>query len=131
MARNSNISSRAVAVRLMAAGLCGAAGVTCAAWAAHAKIDAIGSAADMLLFHAPAFLALAGFRAATEASKIAAAGFGLLAVGILLFCGDVVLGAVGRDLFPMAAPIGGVALILGWCVIAVWGALRLRPRSDE
>ena len=61
----------------------------------------------MLLFHAAALLALAALRAAPVVSTSAAFGALLLVIGLVLFCGDVILGATGGDLFPMAAPIGG------------------------
>jgi uncharacterized membrane protein YgdD (TMEM256/DUF423 family) len=41
------------------------------------------------------------------------------ALGTILFSGDVALRAfAGQRLFPMAAPTGGIILILAWLVLA-------------
>ena len=102
---------------LIAAGLCGALGVALSAVAAHrADMPNLGTAANMLLFHAPAFLALSVL---TENWVRRAASFVLFA-GLALFAGDLLTRAYfGTRLFPMAAPIGGVLLMSGWLGIAV------------
>ena len=102
---------------LFAAGLCGALGVALSAVAAHrADMPNLGTAANMLLFHAPAFLALSVM---TENRVRRAASFVLFA-GLALFAGDLLTRAYfGTRLFPMAAPIGGVLLMSGWLGIAV------------
>src|SRR5262249_39668466 len=47
-------------------------------------------------------------------------------LGSALFAGDVALRAfVGYRLFPMAAPTGGVVLILAWLALAVAAILAL------
>ncbi len=47
---------------------------------------------------------------------------GLLVVGILLFCGGLIMRSVtGSQLPGQFAPIGGSALILGWLAIAIGG----------
>ena len=100
-----------------AAGLCGALGVGLSAVAAHrADLPNLGTAANMLLFHAPAFLALSmmiGNRVRMVASFV-------LLTGLVLFAGDLLTRAyLGTRLFPMAAPTGGVLLIAGWLGIAL------------
>jgi uncharacterized membrane protein YgdD (TMEM256/DUF423 family) len=102
---------------LLAAGLCGALGVALSAVAAHrADLPNLGTAANMLLFHAPALLALslaAGNRVRLIASFV-------LLAGLALFAGDLLTRAYfGTRLFPMAAPTGGVLLITGWLGIAL------------
>ena len=102
---------------LFAAGLLGAAGVALSAAAAHAGGGNIATAANFLLFHAPAFLALGLF--AAGAGKVLRAGGLILLVGVLLFSGDLLARHyLGDRLFPMAAPSGGTLMILGWLVIA-------------
>jgi uncharacterized membrane protein YgdD (TMEM256/DUF423 family) len=97
------------------AGLSGALGVALSAVAAHRPdLPNLGTAANMLLFHAPAFLALSMM---IESRMRLAGGF-VLAAGLALFAGDLLTRAFfGTRLFPMAAPTGGTLLIAGWLVI--------------
>lgn len=100
------------------AGLCGAIGVALSAAAAHRGGAFTGTAANFLLFHAAAVLAI-GLGVANRGLRLGAL---VLVVGLLFFCGDLVSRDVLDDrLFPFAAPIGGTALILGWIVITVSG----------
>lgn len=99
-------------------GLCGAAGVALSAYAAHAGGGNVATAAQMLLFHAPAFLAL-GLLPATRLHGFAIA---ILAAGLALFAGDLLARFFADTrLFPMAAPTGGVMLIAGWLTVAATG----------
>lgn len=97
--------------------LCGLLGVAGSAAAAHIPgADSLKIAAQFLLFHAPAILALVGLGAVglvrAPLGRVAAL---LIAVGLCLFCGDLALRALaGHALFPMAAPSGGFALMGGW-----------------
>jgi uncharacterized membrane protein YgdD (TMEM256/DUF423 family) len=101
---------------MIAGGLCGALGVALSAAAAHrADLPNLGTAANMLLFHAPAFLALS---MATGNKVRSIASFTLLA-GLALFVADLLARAYfGSRLFPMAAPTGGILLIAGWLGIS-------------
>jgi uncharacterized membrane protein YgdD (TMEM256/DUF423 family) len=104
------------------AGAMGAAGVALAAASAH-QPDAtrLASASSMLLFHATAVLATVLL---TERSIIHmrlgfGAAFGFV-VAAALFAGDLTLRQyAGHSLFPMAAPTGGMLLILSWLMLAV------------
>jgi uncharacterized membrane protein YgdD (TMEM256/DUF423 family) len=101
---------------VLAGGLCGVAGVALSAAAAHAGGGNIETAASFLLMHAPAFLAI-GLLGAGRVLRIG--GFVLL-FGLLVFAGDLVMRHyAGARLFPMAAPIGGGLLILGWLIVAL------------
>jgi uncharacterized membrane protein YgdD (TMEM256/DUF423 family) len=110
------------------AGLMGAAGVVLAAASAHSggtvRLD---SAGYMLLFHAPALI-----------SGVTALNLGLLwrpfgivaltgfAVGSVLFAGDLALRAIaGTRLFPMAAPTGGIVLIVSWLALSAAAAVAV------
>jgi uncharacterized membrane protein YgdD (TMEM256/DUF423 family) len=112
------------------AALAGAAGVILAAAAAHgAPRPLLNIAAGFLLIHAVAVLALAGLALAAPRRG----GWFLFAAALLLgggflFCGDLSVRAFsdGR-LFPMAAPAGGVLLILGWAVAAIAALAALWP----
>jgi uncharacterized membrane protein YgdD (TMEM256/DUF423 family) len=106
---------------LIIAGLFGATGIALAAAGAHAAPGAgLDSAANMLLFHALAILGgtallLQGMLSRPPALVALAAW----ALGTILFSADVALRAlVGHRLFPMAAPMGGIILIIAWLVLA-------------
>jgi len=111
------------------AGLAGALGVGLSAAAAHiAGATSLATAAQFLLFHAPALLALALFAGSGRAHPLPArvAGFALV-LGLALFSGDLSVRALVQvPLFPMAAPSGGVILILGWVLVAFAGLWPVR-----
>ncbi|WP_186399012.1 DUF423 domain-containing protein [Stappia sp. P2PMeth1] len=124
---------RATGVLLLLAGLSGGLGVALSAMAAHVPGgELLSSAANMLLFHAPAFLALAALAAlrATGPRGVLAVATLALAVGLALFAGDLTSRVMlGDRLFPMAAPTGGSLMILGWAGILLAGAVRLVRRA--
>ncbi len=109
--------------------LAGGLGVAASAGAAHiAGAESLKTAAQFLLFHAPAILALAGLAAAglTHPRATRLAAWALL-LGLALFSGDLALRALaGRPLFPMAAPSGGILLMLGWTAAAVAALIPAR-----
>jgi uncharacterized membrane protein YgdD (TMEM256/DUF423 family) len=97
--------------------LAGLLGVALSAAAAHIPgADSLKTAAQFLLFHAPAILALTGFAAAgLVRPTLARAAAGLLVLGLILFCGDLAVRTwLQHPLFPMAAPTGGFMLMGGW-----------------
>ena len=110
------------------AALMGAAGVALAAASAH-QPDAtrLAAASSMLLFHAAAVLTavlLVERRIIHERIGLAAAVGFVAAAG--LFAGDLTLRQyAGHGLFPMAAPTGGMLLIVSWLILA---AAALWPR---
>jgi uncharacterized membrane protein YgdD (TMEM256/DUF423 family) len=109
---------------IVLAGLFGAAGVTLAAAAAHSDLPGLATAANFLLFHAPALLALSMLKA----NRFMAGAAWLLALGVILFSGDLIARAyLGSGLFPYAAPAGGLAMIAAWLGVAVAG---LRQRLE-
>jgi uncharacterized membrane protein YgdD (TMEM256/DUF423 family) len=99
---------------LTLAGLAGAAGVALAAAGSHVDSGLLTTAANFLLFHAPVLLGLS----LLKANRVAAVAGYVLVVALALFAGDLVMrGLVGHSLFPFAAPLGGVALIVGWVLV--------------
>lgn len=105
--------------------LAGLLGVALSAAAAHIPgADSLKTAAQFLLFHAPAILGLTGLGLLGLARPALARGAaGLLVLGLILFCGDLSVRTwLQQPLFPMAAPIGGFALMGGWLLGAI-GAL--------
>lgn len=109
---------------LALAGLFGAAGVAAAAAGSHTAETNLSTAGTFLLLHAAA---LAGVSRHDRNPVALGAGL-LMALGVVLFGGDLAMRArAGMPLFPMAAPLGGVAMILGWLGLAL-SALRA-PRG--
>ena len=106
---------------LVIAALMGAAGIMLAAAAAHAVPGAtLDAAVSMLLFHAVAALGAAALaHQGLLRRPLGLAGIAAWVIGAVLFSGDIALRAfAGHRLFPMAAPAGGIMLILGWLVVA-------------
>ncbi|WP_055047462.1 DUF423 domain-containing protein [Devosia sp. A16] len=119
---NPTLASRLL---LVAAGLCGALGVAAAARASHAGDDNLGIAANFLLLHAPVLIGLS-----LMATRMAIAAGGVLLVGLLLFAGDLAARSLlGGALFPLAAPLGGGGLIVGWLLVVLAGVVGWR-RAD-
>lgn len=112
------------------AGLMGAAGVVLTAAGAHGKPGAgLDSAGYLLLIHAVAVIA--GAAALRQGIVLRPLGTIVLCgfvLGAALFAADVASRAyLGNRLFPMAAPTGGVILIISWLVmvaaaLAAWRA---------
>lgn len=106
---------------LLASGLLGAAGVAAAAAATHvAGGTLLETAAHFLLFTA---VALAGLCALAlhlrRGAGVVRAGASLLALGCLLFSGDLASRALmDVKLLGGSAPFGGSTMILGWLVVA-------------
>ncbi len=101
---------------LAAAGLSGALAVGLSAMAAHrADLPNLGTAATMLMFHAPAFLALT----VISTNRVRNLATWALLAGLFFFVADLLARSfLGTRLFPMAAPTGGVLMIAGWLGIA-------------
>lgn len=118
----SRTSSRAL---VFAGGLCGAAGVGLSAAAAHLGGAFTGTVASFLLAHAPVFVAV-GLTGANRIAKIACL---VLAVGLVLFCGDLLMRDFGGTrLMAMAAPTGGTLLLAGWLVLAASAFTKSKSR---
>jgi uncharacterized membrane protein YgdD (TMEM256/DUF423 family) len=114
-------------------GLTGAGGMILLAASAHLLPDPrFQTAAYLMLLHAVAALALSSFALAVPQRAIWFAGAaGMLLSGSLLFACDMTLRAtVGARLFPMAAPLGGSLLILGWIIVALSAAIVLWPSHN-
>jgi uncharacterized membrane protein YgdD (TMEM256/DUF423 family) len=110
---------------ILLAGLMGAGGVTLAAVAAHLPdASRLAAASSMLLFHAPAVLALVALaeRGTVNVQIATAAGCGFV-IAATLFAADLTLRQyAGHALFPMAAPTGGTLLILSWLTLGLAAA---------
>jgi uncharacterized membrane protein YgdD (TMEM256/DUF423 family) len=111
----------ALPIILLLAGLMGAGGVVLAAADAHAAPGAgLAGAAYMLLFHAAALVGGAALvqQGVLWRPLLLAVLVGWI-IGAALFSGDVAVRAfAGHRLFPMAAPSGGIILIVAWLVLA-------------
>ncbi|MDP2803274.1 MAG: DUF423 domain-containing protein [Phreatobacter sp.] len=116
----------ATRLMILVAGLMGATGVAFAALASHAYAGtSLAVAATMLSLHAPLIIAVAIGRKADLLNDLVAriAAWALVA-GTVLFSGDIAMRVfAGTGLFPMAAPIGGMAMMAAWVGVALAGAL--------
>jgi uncharacterized membrane protein YgdD (TMEM256/DUF423 family) len=107
------------------AAIMGADWVILAALSAHQDhATQLEAASSMLLFHAPAVLAVVALaeRGLVHGRIGIAAAFGFV-VAAALFAGDLTLRQfAGHRLFPMAAPTGGTLLIASWLLLLVAAA---------
>ena len=113
-----------LAIFIVLAGLMGASGIALAAAGAHAAPGTgLDSAASMLLFHAAAVVgAVALARQGALIRPLLLVALVAWVLGGVLFSGDIAMRAfVGHRLFAMAAPSGGVILIVGWLALAAAG----------
>lgn len=110
------------------AGGSGGGGVILSAVAAHGSADPmLQTAASFLMLHAVAAMAVCGLAlAAPQRGAWLLGAAALFLLGGWLFSGDLSVRAlVGVRLFPMAAPIGGTLMILGWAWIIVAALMAL------
>jgi uncharacterized membrane protein YgdD (TMEM256/DUF423 family) len=117
------------AALLFLSGLMGASGVALSAYAAHADGGAnLTTSATFLLIHAAA---VAGLCAGGGARRGLLQAASLLVIGAVLFSGDITLRTLtGASPMRMAAPTGGVMLIVGWLWVAA-AAFVGRPTSHK
>lgn len=103
-------------------GLSGAAGVTLLAMGAHHSAGApLTTAGQMLLFHAPFLFVMGSSGQSARLAPFGRIALGILVVGLIFFCGDLVLRALlGVRLLAYLAPIGGSMLILGWIGLGIF-----------
>lgn len=122
--------SRLAAALIVYAGLAGAAGVALAAMAAHGEdVAALSTPAQFLILHASAAATAIGLAAHASRGCVLLAAAGVLLVGATVFSGAIAMRVLsGAPPFPMAAPIGGTTMIIGWLLLAVAGALELIAR---
>ena len=112
------------------AGLYGAAGVALAALGAHRSGNPnVTTAAYFLLFHAAALVAFCAL-ACHAVSKGLLLAASLIALGVISFSGELAIHALtGMAPVPVAAPLGGSAMIAGWLLAAVMLPLALRHKQ--
>lgn len=124
---------------LIAGALLAAAGVASGAFGAHALRDVLDArslavwqtAVQYHLIHALAAVAVALAVSAPQRRSFAAAGWLLLA-GVVLFSGSLYLLAfTGVRWLGAITPLGGVAFIAGWLLLAWTGCARRGVRSGR
>jgi uncharacterized membrane protein YgdD (TMEM256/DUF423 family) len=116
-------------ILIVLAGLMGAAGIVLTAASAHGTPGAgLDSAGYLLVIHAVGVLGgIALAQHGLLSRPIGMVAIGGFVLGAALFAGDVAARAyLGHRLFPMAAPTGGMILIVSWLVVAVAAALASR-----
>ena len=100
-----------------------AAGVALGAYASHADVtpfnrERLGLAALFAFGHGLGLIALE-----QRGARLALIARWALAVGVTLFSGSLALAALA-GLPPVAAPLGGMAMIAGWLLVAMDAARR-------
>lgn len=118
---------RIAAALAMIAALAGGAGVALAAVAAHkVQTPALGSAAQMLMVHGAAGLAMLATAHRSSASRVWVAAAALVVSGSLLFALAVALPILADSrLLAHFAPVGGSTVMLGWAVGAFAAAREI------
>jgi uncharacterized membrane protein YgdD (TMEM256/DUF423 family) len=120
-------------LRVVAAigGLLGAAGVALAAVAAHvAGAGNLATAANMLILHAAAAIAVAAFGVGAGLGRPALVCAGAMLLGVALFAGDLVMRQfAGIKLLWGTAPFGGTIMIAAWLGFAAMAAFWRTPPS--
>jgi uncharacterized membrane protein YgdD (TMEM256/DUF423 family) len=133
LAKDGNpVYNRAMGTLLLIAAITGGLAVLLGAFAAHGLADRLDSralatfetGARYQMYHALAMgLAALAMRGAARARARMAAQ--LFFVGILLFCGSLYLLALtGMHMFGFLTPLGGLAFLGGWALLAL-AALKL------
>ena len=118
---------------ILLAGLNGAMAIGLAAYGAHGVDAAVAPlmerASLFQLIHAVALLSVD--RLAGEGRRGAALAGLLMGAGIFMFSGSLYFKAILGPLpVPLVTPAGGIALILGWVMVAVAALDRCRFDSD-
>lgn len=115
-------------------GLFGALGVIAGAVGSHvlqerlpaAELAIFTTAITYLLVHSMVLFACGVALYSQNGNRWFKFAGGFLIVGIVLFCGGLIMRSVTASPLPgQIAPIGGSALILGWLAIAVGGLRKL------
>jgi uncharacterized membrane protein YgdD (TMEM256/DUF423 family) len=112
---------------LLLAAFAGFTGVTLGAFGAHGLKDRLS--ADMLavfetavryhLVHAVALLASAALAARAQGRSVTMAGW-FFTLGIVLFSGSLyTMALTGMTRLGMITPIGGLAFLVGWALLAI------------
>ncbi|TCT05919.1 DUF423 domain-containing protein [Aquabacter spiritensis] len=117
-------------ILMVAAGLFGASGVAAAAVSAHLVGGAsLATAATFLMIHAAALAGLCALALHIGRGRTALlVGASAIAVGTILFSGDLALRALMEiKLLWGTAPTGGSLMIAGW-LVAAFGGARLARR---
>jgi uncharacterized membrane protein YgdD (TMEM256/DUF423 family) len=122
---------------LVAGALVLAAAVALGAIGAHAVRSApnpdaarlIQTAVLYQLVHGLGLLAIGILARISPPSRLLALAGTLLAIGVFAFCGSLYLLAFAAVAAGPLAPIGGMAFIAGWIVLAAWGVAGPRSRA--
>ena len=112
----------AAKLSIVLACLMGLSGVALLAAGAHVNAaTSVQTAGQFLLFHAPVILVAVALRQTGVVNvSLAMGAIALLIIGTSLFSGDLALRAFAdHSLFRLAAPSGGVAIMLGWLALAL------------
>lgn len=101
-----------------------------AAALAPAALESLKTGIDFQFFHALGLLGLALVLERRADGRVLVLGTLAVAVGVVLFCGGVYASSLGGPrVIARLAPVGGVALIIGWlvCAAGLLTARRMPP----
>jgi uncharacterized membrane protein YgdD (TMEM256/DUF423 family) len=122
---------------LLIAALMGLVGVALDAVGTHALADAsaedrtaFATAARYQLLHALALFGVAWLASRKAGARLVWMAGSTFTVGVILFCGSIYLNVLAGIQDLEAAPVGGVCLMVGWALIALYAVLLLR-KSDR
>ena len=88
-------------------------------------LDTLETAVRFQMYHSIALVAVGGLGSAWK-SRAVAVSCGLLAFGVIVFCGSLYLIALADiGMFGVIAPVGGLSLMAGWGSLAVGAIWRL------
>ena len=117
-------------VWLAVAAINGLLGVALGAYAAHGltapaeRVEIFRTGVNYQMWHALALLGVAALRAKTASVSLDLAG-SLFLAGIVLFSGSLyAIGLTGAAPLRLGAPLGGVALMLGWAALLAFALTR-------
>lgn len=115
----------------LVAALMGAAGVALAAAGSHrGGGEDVRIASEFLLIHATVVIGVAALAASTSRPRAWLVAASVLELGSILFSGDLaMIGLASLRPFPLAAPVGGFGMILGWLLIAYAAAAAIVIRN--
>jgi uncharacterized membrane protein YgdD (TMEM256/DUF423 family) len=85
-----------------------------------AALATFKTAVDYQFFHSLGLIGVCLYGERRPASRVLALAAGVMAAGIVLFCGGVYASSLdGPGWLSGLAPVGGVGLIGSWCLVAV------------
>ena len=103
-----------------------------AAQADAVTVSAFSTAVDYHFYHGLGLLAVSVFTELSPQNRVVRIAGALLVTGIVLFCGGIYATSLGApQSIGVVTPLGGIAFLLGWAVLALaaWTSARSRATN--